>query len=514
MSEINYQDAFNLLRKIVQNGENESFLNEISTLSNLINKTLPETFNDLAPANFPELYSNFKYTFEKFTDFIMFEKLIGKNTVALGGAFSSGKSSFINSLLGTQILPSDIDPSTSVPTYIISGNYESALGINVFKKKFELLLEEVKVISHGFTDEFKVRFGHLLETIFIETNKLPFTGISLLDTPGYSKPNSEQYSLKTDENIARTQLNASNYILWFVNIEEGTITAEDINFLKSLNKEIPITVIANKCDKRPPADVKNIISLIKETLEAKGIFPLDVISYSCRYPERFEINKVKELFAKWDKEDYVSTFARDFKILFLQCSDFFVDMIRNENKRLTWINTGKTFAESEEVIDSFNNLSNEIKIFNNRYKEKETQLKNIQKEFFTEIKIIGDKYGIEMPEPDEIDLIKKNTADILKILRQVKKEKNIKSEENYHILDKYFKQLSIKLNEAIGHKDYPKTIKNMFISHLSSVITHVTGNNINNVLTDILIKNAPLLEDGISKHKTNSDIIKSTLNNQ
>lgn len=71
----------------------------------MIYEHLPMEIEQLAPPNFPELYFDFKAEFEKLRDFILYEPLIGKHVVALGGGFSSGKSTFLNTLLGTKILP-------------------------------------------------------------------------------------------------------------------------------------------------------------------------------------------------------------------------------------------------------------------------------------------------------------------------------------------------------------------------------------------------------------------------
>lgn len=466
MSNIEFKPAFDLVSKIVQNGEGEPFLSEIAGLNKIINTDLPEAMKDNAPSNFTELYSDFKYNFEKFKDFILFDKLIGKNTVALGGGFSTGKSSFINSILKNKILPSEIDPSTSVPTYVISGKEEIASAINVFNKKVDLQLDDVKIISHGFSSEYNVKFGHILETIFIETPSQPYHAISLLDTPGYSKPDSENYSIKTDENIARTQLNSSNYILWFVSAEEGTITDEDIKFISSLNREIPIAVIINKSDKKTESDIKDITALVKKTLEQKGIFPVDVIPYSCRYPEKYGYKQVNALFEKWNKQAYASTFARDFKILFVKCREYFEDEIRSENRRLNWINTGMTFSDTTEVNEAFTNLSNEIKIFVKNYKEREKRLLDLQKEFFTEIKKVADKYKIEMPEPNEIDLIKNKTSDLEAILRKIKEKSGIKSSKNYHILQLLFAESQNNLVNTLGNKNYSGLVKGIVLNNL------------------------------------------------
>ena len=242
------KENFDLVKKIIK--QNKSLINseQLNNIERIIDKDLPNTIKKTAPVNFPDIYFDFKYEYDKFKEFILYNQLIGKNIVALGGGFSSGKSSFLNSILKQKVLPASIDPSTSVPTYIVNDESEYVYGINIFNNEVQLDKSNLKSISHGFgeiTDENdnitedEVKLGHILNSIFLATPTQIYKHIAFLDTPGYSKPDTNTYSLKTDEKIAKAQLNSSNFILWFIQGEDGTIKQDDIDFLSKLKKEIP-----------------------------------------------------------------------------------------------------------------------------------------------------------------------------------------------------------------------------------------------------------------------------------
>ena len=174
---------------------------DLSKLENIIHQKIPDTLKRNAPEDFYELYTEFKSEYEKFRDFILYDRLIGKNIIALGGGFSSGKSSFLNALMGKRVLPADIDPSTSVPTYIVKGDRHEVMGINVFDTRIHMQLQDIRKIAHGFgevedEDDEKitdaVTLGHVLESIFFSTPLQVYSNIAFLDTPGYSKPDSEK----------------------------------------------------------------------------------------------------------------------------------------------------------------------------------------------------------------------------------------------------------------------------------------------------------------------------------
>ena len=142
---------FELLCEIIkQDTSGNNMKVDLSRIEKIINDKIPETLKKNAPEDFYELYMDFKSEYEKFRDFILYDKLIGKNIIALGGGFSSGKSSFLNALMGKSVLPADIDPSTSVPTYIVKGEKHEVVGINVFDSKVQMQPRDIKKIAHGF----------------------------------------------------------------------------------------------------------------------------------------------------------------------------------------------------------------------------------------------------------------------------------------------------------------------------------------------------------------------------
>ena len=81
---------FNLLCNVITSNTDQKKLKvDLSRIEGIINKQIPDTLKNNAPEDFYELYTDFKSEYEKFKEFILFDKLIGKNIVALGGGFSS-----------------------------------------------------------------------------------------------------------------------------------------------------------------------------------------------------------------------------------------------------------------------------------------------------------------------------------------------------------------------------------------------------------------------------------------
>lgn len=471
----NFQLLCNIIR---QKSEGEQLKVDLSRIEEMIQKKIPDTLKENAPEDFYELYINFKSEYEKFRDFILYDKLIGKNIIALGGGFSSGKSSFLNALMGKRVLPADIDPSTSVPTYIVSGEKHEVLGINVFDAKVQMQPKDIRKIAHGFgeledEEEEKVAdavtLGHVLENIFFSTPLHKYDRIAFLDTPGYSKPDSEKYSAKTDEQIARGQLNASNYILWFVQADAGTITEEDIKFIKTLREDTPKLVIVNKADKKNLKDLKEIISKIKASLDIKGVRYVDVFAFTSRINQvedeelcsfiEADTEKIKKQIESWNRQVYESNFARNFKILFVRCREFYEDEIDEESRKLVRLNTSITKLSVEdvdsEILEPLQSMVRDAQKTVNELKDIREKLKELQDEFFTEIKFISDVVGIAMPEPSEIDLLQDNVQNPMELIGEYKKEKNIQTDPSIgDMLQSVFEGIEPVIHKRPGGSEY------------------------------------------------------------
>lgn len=470
---------FELLCSIIkQNTSRKQMKADLSKIEEIINKKIPDTLKKNAPEDFYELYTDFKSEYEKFKDFILYDKLIGKNIVALGGGFSSGKSSFLNALMGKSVLPADIDPSTSVPTYIVKGKKHEVMGINIFDTKVQMEPRDIKKVAHGFGEledddndkvSDSVTLGHVLDNIFFSTPLHKYDNIAFLDTPGYSKPDSEKYSKKTDEQISRRQLNSSNYILWFVQADAGTITEEDIKFLKTLREGIPMLVILNKADKKNLDDLKDIIAKIKSVLDVKSVRYIDVLAFTSKL-EQIEDNNLKtfikndaskicEQIENWNQQVYEANFAINFKKLFVRCKDFYENEIDEESRKLTRLNTSITKLSAEdieaEILEPLQLMVREAQKNVNELKDISKRLKELQDEFFTEIKFISDIVNIDMPEPSEIDLLQDKVQNPLKLIEEYKKEKGIKTDNSVvDMLQNMFAEIEPVINKVVGGSEY------------------------------------------------------------
>lgn len=431
----NYQ----LLKKICKIGISNNEI-DLSKLNYLIDTKILETLKKNAPPDFPERYYDFKYEYEKFKDFVFSKELINKKIVSIAGAFSTGKSSFLNSIFKKTILPSEINPSTSVPTYIINSHIKKVRGINIFNYKISLTLKDVQSISYGFGEVYndetgkiineETNVGHILKRLIIETPMQTYKNIAFLDTPGYTKPDPLKNTQETDEQITKAILNSSDYIIWFISSEFGTIPSQDINFLTDIKKDIPKLFIINKADKVTDTELESVIEQVRSTLHVKGIPYIDIFAYSKRKPTGYDSQQIHEILESFNKAKYEESFAKNFKRLFIICKNYYENNIYNENRHLNKINTAITLIDNETAIKNLKTLIVDIKDRIKEFKKLLDNLYVLQNEFFTEIKAISNIVSIDMPIPSDINFINENYLNYIQLLKNYKQNNNIKKITN------------------------------------------------------------------------------------
>ena len=174
------------------------------------------------------------------------QALNNKTVVGLGGRFSSGKSSFINSCLKenaeTVLLPENQNPTTSIPTYVVSGPRN---GIQAYLQDgwiVPLQPSAMQAMTHDFYETYQIGFARFVRSLIVYTNAYPeeiSQHVALLDTPGYNKADAETRDSISDARITAKQLKSVDYLIWLVHIDNGTVSAADLEFLRQLHPEHP-----------------------------------------------------------------------------------------------------------------------------------------------------------------------------------------------------------------------------------------------------------------------------------
>lgn len=270
-----------------------------------------------------KLFKNFDELLEKIEDAINFPLFYHKNIIALCGQFSSGKTSMINSFLKDNILPTSIEPTTAINTFVINDEEEGLYIRNCFSGQTKV---DNDFVSHTFTKEYDKDVHSMVKYVSLHTQKLKYENIALLDTPGYTGQG--QDATEDDSNIAMKGIAQADNIIWVVSMENGTIRLNDLDFLEKeeLNGK-DILIVFNKADVQSEEDIDKIVEESKSLLDSRGIDYKDIVVYSSKYPEDYKEGESK-LFNFFESENnsIERNYLEDLNKIFNEFKKYYEDM--------------------------------------------------------------------------------------------------------------------------------------------------------------------------------------------
>lgn len=423
MSALSTEQSHSLICRAISRKEDDGPMAAIlSRMEKTLKEEMVKVTRHHSPPDFVPLFFDFQKEFERFREFSEFPELSRKGVVGFGGAFSAGKSSLLNALIGRKILPAEVDPTTTVPAFILRGKEEAISAINLFGRKIFLSAEEFVALTHDYEKIHGTPMGHVLKSAHLLLPDFGWENLAFLDTPGYSRADGAEEDDGLDARVARSQLNTAQFMVWIVRAEAGTLPEKDLNFLATLRPEIPKLFILSQADKREEGDVRAIVSLIRNALEKRGIAFVDVLPFSARKKSLYPKEAIIACFDRWNTRPREVLFARNFKVLFIRFIRYLDERKRDAERSLNRLNRVLTLADDGDIRKDIEELQSRIQKEHRQLEEERNILLGLSATFFRELKGVGDRVGIEIPEPSEMDLLSPDRTDLLELLRTYRKK--------------------------------------------------------------------------------------------
>lgn len=279
--------ALELIGKIIPiSGQLQQEKEKWKTVDELLDRDLLGSLHQVKLDNEAKLQVQLAHLSDRLEEEKIHRSLKDKAVVGIGGKFSAGKSKFINSLLKTEgeLLPEDQNPTTSIPTYIVCGEEDGIYAHTTGSGEVALDISSMQALTHKFYKKYNMGFSSFIDSLVIQSSRMPYPELAFLDTPGYSKADSFDESSSrndlSDEHKAYEQLRSADYLIWLVDIENGVLSQSDIDFIDKLELRQPILIVVNKADKKIDSEIERITEHIRTTAEEAGIDLFGVAAYS------------------------------------------------------------------------------------------------------------------------------------------------------------------------------------------------------------------------------------------
>ncbi len=176
--------------------------------------------------------------------------------LAIVGEFNAGKSTFINALLGVDVAPTGVLPTTATLHWV-------AWAPDPFARIVVRGAAD-RVVPHA---ELKASLAKLqtehahVERVYIYAPIERLRHVEILDTPGFNAPDPDHAK------AARSAFDEAHVVLWLLDAG-GAMKASEMRILEELRAiGVPLLVLLNKADRLKPADLATVLAHVEKSLE-------------------------------------------------------------------------------------------------------------------------------------------------------------------------------------------------------------------------------------------------------
>lgn len=180
--------------------------------------------------------------------------------LAIVGEFNAGKSTFINALLGVDVAPTGVLPTTATLHWVAWAPDPFARVVVRGAADRVVPHAELKPALKSLEGE-----GARVERVYIYAPIERLRHVEILDTPGFNAPDPEH------ARAARSAFDEAHVVVWLLDAG-GAMKASERDILKEVQAlGIPTLVFLNKADRLKPDDLERVLAHVNESLREEHV---------------------------------------------------------------------------------------------------------------------------------------------------------------------------------------------------------------------------------------------------
>lgn len=370
-------------------------------LNALVQDQLLALARQASPDDFADIHRAFIDELARFTAFCAYPALSQRALVAFGGGFSAGKSSLLNALIGQRVLPVEIDPTTTLPAYVLGGEETAVWALNHYAQRVALSDEEFASLTHDEREQFGTQIGRLLQAAFVVRPDFAWPQLAFIDTPGF-----QAGADATGEDAARalSRLEAAQAVVWVAPIKQGTLNEDDLAILARLRPDQPRIVVLSHADQVTDDDRARILAQVQGLLAARNL-PVEGVYAVSRHPRyRDLLAPVSAHLQQWATLAQEARFAHRFKALCVRYARG-LEAEKNAAERERHFIDRLLALVPEAAVAEALPLKAAAQARIDRRAAVLEGLTQWRGRFFSTLSEVGKTVGIALPEPEEMELI-------------------------------------------------------------------------------------------------------------
>jgi GTP-binding protein EngB required for normal cell division len=179
---------------------------------------------------------------------------------AVVGEFNAGKSTFLNALLGVDVAPTGVLPTTATLHWVSWAPDPFARVVVRGAPDRVVPHEGLKAALKALAAE-----GARVDRVFIYAPIERLKRVEILDTPGFNAPDPEHIT------AARQAFDEAHVAIWLLDAS-GPMKETERRVLSEIKDlGVPVQILLNKADRLAPKDLEVVLEHVRGSLEATGI---------------------------------------------------------------------------------------------------------------------------------------------------------------------------------------------------------------------------------------------------
>lgn len=180
--------------------------------------------------------------------------------VAIVGEFNAGKSTFINAVMGADVAPTGVLPTTATLHHLRYAPDPFAR-IQYYEGDVkERIVPSVELrAALGTSDTGNVKRVEILMPI------ASLTRVEILDTPGFNAPDQRHTE------AARSAFEEADAAIWLLDAGQPLKQSERRILEEAKTAKLPVQILVNKADRLKPDDLAKVMSTVGESLDETGL---------------------------------------------------------------------------------------------------------------------------------------------------------------------------------------------------------------------------------------------------